>query len=67
MVPSLLLQPLVEKRDPARDQSACRRGYVSSDARRLGDKLSITILDDGIGCARAEIARALAGELNGMC
>ena len=49
MVPSLLLQPLVENAIRHGISPRAGAGYVQVTARRLGDKLSITILDDGVG------------------
>ena len=49
MVPSLLLQPLVENAIRHGISPRAGAGYVHVTARRLGDKLSITILDDGVG------------------
>jgi len=49
LVPSLLLQPLVENAIRHGISPRAGAGYVQVSARRLGDKLSITILDDGVG------------------
>jgi signal transduction histidine kinase len=49
LVPSLLLQPLVENAIRHGISPRAGAGYVQVTARRLGDKLSITILDDGVG------------------
>jgi hypothetical protein len=49
LVPSLLLQPLVENAIRHGISPRAGAGYVEVTARRLGDKLSITILDDGVG------------------
>jgi LytS/YehU family sensor histidine kinase len=49
LVPSLLLQPLVENAIRHGVGPRAGAGYVHVTARRLGDKLSITILDDGVG------------------
>ena len=49
LVPSLLLQPLVENAIRHGITPRAGAGYVRVTARRIGDKLSITILDDGVG------------------
>jgi len=49
LVPSLLLQPLVENAIRHGISPRAGAGYVQVTARRLGDRLSITILDDGVG------------------
>src|SRR5437762_2890111 len=49
LVPSLLLQPLVENAIRHGISPRAGAGYVQVSARRLGDKLAITILDDGVG------------------
>ena len=49
LVPSLLLQPLVENAIRHGISPRAGAGYVQVNARRLGDKLSISILDDGVG------------------
>jgi sensor histidine kinase YesM len=49
LVPSLLLQPLVENAIRHGISPRAGAGYVQVTARRLGDKLSISILDDGVG------------------
>ena len=49
LVPSLLLQPLVENAIRHRISPRAGAGYVQVTARRLGDKLSISIVDDGVG------------------
>jgi hypothetical protein len=49
LVPSLLLQPLVENAIRHGISPRAGAGYVLVTARRLGDKLSISILDDGVG------------------
>jgi hypothetical protein len=49
LVPSLLLQPLVENAIRHGISPRAGAGYVRVTARRTGDKLSITILDDGVG------------------
>jgi hypothetical protein len=49
LVPSLLLQPLVENAIRHGISPRAGAGYVQVTARRLGDKLSITIVDDGVG------------------
>jgi len=49
LVPSLLLQPLVENAIRHGISPRAGAGYVQVTAQRLGDKLSITILDDGVG------------------
>jgi two-component system LytT family sensor kinase len=49
LVPSLLLQPLVENAIRHGISPRAGAGYVQVTARRLGDKLAITILDDGVG------------------
>jgi two-component system, LytTR family, sensor kinase len=48
-VPNLLLQPLVENAIRHGISPRAGAGYVQVTARRLGDKLSISILDDGVG------------------
>jgi sensor histidine kinase YesM len=49
MVPSLLLQPLVENAIRHGVGPRAGAGYVQVTARRVGDNLAITILDDGVG------------------
>ena len=49
IVPSLLLQPLVENAIRHGIGPRAGAGYVQVTARRVGDKLTITILDDGVG------------------
>ena len=49
LVPSLLLQPLVENAIRHGIGPRAGAGYVSVTARRIGDRLSISILDDGVG------------------
>ena len=49
LVPSLLLQPLVENAIRHGIGPRAGAGYVLVTARRLGDRLSISILDDGVG------------------
>ena len=49
LVPSLLLQPLVENAIRHGISPRAGAGYVQVSARRLGDKLLITIVDDGVG------------------
>jgi LytS/YehU family sensor histidine kinase len=49
LVPSLLLQPLVENAIRHGISPRAGAGYVQVTARRAGDKLVITILDDGVG------------------
>jgi signal transduction histidine kinase len=49
LVPSLLLQPLVENAIRHGISPRAGAGYVQVCARRAGDKLVITILDDGVG------------------
>jgi len=49
LVPCLLLQPLVENAIRHGISPRAGAGYVQVTAQRLGDKLSITILDDGVG------------------
>jgi two-component system, LytTR family, sensor kinase len=49
LVPSLLLQPLVENAIRHGISPRAGAGYVQVTALRIGDKLSITILDDGVG------------------
>ncbi len=49
LVPSLLLQPLVENAIRHGIGPRAGAGYVQVTARRVGDSLSISILDDGVG------------------
>ena len=49
LVPSLILQPLVENAIRHGISPRAGAGYVQVTARRLGDRLAISILDDGVG------------------
>jgi len=49
LVPSLILQPLVENAIRHGISPRAGAGYVQVTARRLGDRLVISILDDGVG------------------
>ena len=49
IVPSLLLQPLVENAIRHGIGPRAGAGYIQVTARRVGDKLAIVILDDGVG------------------
>ncbi|MEO7823662.1 MAG: histidine kinase [Gemmatimonadaceae bacterium] len=49
LVPSLLLQPLVENAIRHGIGPRAGAGYVQVTARRVGDRLAIAILDDGVG------------------
>jgi sensor histidine kinase YesM len=49
MVPSLLLQPLVENAIRHGIGPRAGAGFVQVTARRVGDRLTIAILDDGVG------------------
>ena len=49
LVPSLILQPLVENAIRHGISPRAGAGYVQFSARRAGDKLAITIIDDGVG------------------
>lgn len=49
LVPSLLLQPLVENAIRHGISPRAGAGCVEVTACRIGDKLSITIIDDGVG------------------
>ncbi|HUQ98980.1 MAG TPA: histidine kinase [Gemmatimonadaceae bacterium] len=49
LVPSLILQPLVENAIRHGISPRAGAGYVQVTARRLGDKLAISIVDDGVG------------------
>jgi LytS/YehU family sensor histidine kinase len=65
LVPQMLLQPLVE--------NAIRHGVAPRDspgtvvvaAERRGDKLSLSVRDDGVGFTVARAARASLGHANG--
>jgi hypothetical protein len=48
-VPSLILQPLVENAIRHGISPRAGAGYVQVTARRMGDRLLISILDDGVG------------------
>jgi sensor histidine kinase YesM len=49
MVPSLLLQPLVENAIRHGIGPRAGAGHVQVTAHRVGDRLTIAILDDGVG------------------
>ncbi|MFL5480943.1 MAG: sensor histidine kinase [Gemmatimonadaceae bacterium] len=49
LVPSLILQPLVENAIRHGISPRAGAGYVQVTARRIGDKLAIAIVDDGVG------------------
>ena len=49
LVPSLLLQPLVENAIRHGIGPRATPGHVSISARRIGDSLEIEVLDDGVG------------------
>ena len=49
LVPSLILQPLVENAIRHGISPRAGAGYVQVTARRAGDKLAISILDNGVG------------------
>jgi two-component system, LytTR family, sensor kinase len=53
LVPSLILQPLVENAIRHGNVSLLGQGHIDVRARREGDRLTIDVLDDGPGAAAA--------------
>ncbi|HXJ44064.1 MAG TPA: histidine kinase [Bryobacteraceae bacterium] len=56
LVPSMLLQPLVENSIKHGISGKVEGGTITLSARRLGDRLIVEVEDDGVGISEADLA-----------